>query len=490
MLNPKLTINGVDITDLIAGQIHHQSSMSAPGLITSDLDFAVRLDGSHLAELDLRGRVVLELTDGTETHRQFTGYVIKTESGDSTYTLHCTDPHQILNETSTGGAIGRGMLPGEMIYYLIADTMPESTDKKLIHTGTGGTMEDATWIFQPRRYMVVAPLPACQLPQREVKLGSVTLYIADNKGAVDDQIIATSLPDDTPVEWKEGGTRVRFFVRAEGFLDAFAKAQERLRRVVDYVSFATNFATPSYRWAGGYRFYGYDRHRIVLSVGETAWLYVRDLVPMRADRYWLRWFGPHRSGKTFAIQAVDPLLTLFESLQYVVDADEERMTNRQRSLMSAIHTLRRARQAPSTQDAAHHVFQCMEYLVTGYGPPKPDLPFSDEDLKHLRKVAGETMRTLHPASGTVSQQRWASRFNFAIGKMNEPSLREKWDIFCNTHNLTLSPADQDAIWNLRKKRNKDVHGDVTEVERNDIDRTAGILEKAIIAAIEALRHTG
>jgi hypothetical protein len=490
MLKPKLTINGVDVTDLVVGQIRRLSSMSEPGSITSDLDFATQLDGLTLAGLDLRGRIMLEYTNGTETHRQFTGYVTRTKAGDSTYTLHCTDPHQILTEATTGGTIGQGLLPGEIIYYLLADTMPESTDKKLIHTGGGGTMEDAAWIFQSRRYMVVAPFPACQLPQREVKLGSVTLYIADNKGAVDDQIIAASLDEDTPTEWKEGGTRVRFFVRAEGFLDAFAKARERLQRIVDYVSFATNFATPSYRWEDGYRFYGYDRQRIVLSVSETAWLYVRDLVPMRTDRYWLRWFGPHRRDKPFALQADDSLLILFESLRYVVDVDDDRMSSRQRSLMSAIHALRRARQAPSTQDAAHHVFQCVEYIVTGYGPQKPELPFSNEDLKHLREAANETMRTLHPTSDTESQKRWSERIAFGLGKMNEPSLRVKWNLFCSTHNLTFQPADQEAIWNLRNKRNKDVHGDIAEIARHEIDRAAGILEKAIIAAIEQLVHPG
>src|SRR5207249_1753512 len=102
---------------------------------------------------------------------------------------------------------------------------------------------------------------------------------------------------------------------AAGFMEAFELGMNRLRQLLDYVSFASNLATPCYQNAEGFRFTSYHRGRTLTAIAEPEWAYVRDT--LRNNRYWLRGFTPHRFGPPFAVEADDPILQphkLFEKM--------------------------------------------------------------------------------------------------------------------------------------------------------------------------------
>lgn len=477
---PRLKINGIEVPDLVPEGLTIEQSLGNPSTMTARL----RLQGEHLKYLDLRGLVSLEVETREGPHRVFTGYVVQGRAGDAVYVLNCIDPMRILEEQRMGGLLGEGLIPGEQIYYLLAETMPDSVDKSLLHTGVGGTVADAEWIFRLRRYMFIAPVPSCRLSAAEVRFAGAVLYTANSQGIADDQVIARGLPKNPPPEWSDGATRIRFYVHAEGFLDAFENGRARLRKLLDFLSFGANLSTPSYSLGDGYRFHDYDRDRVVVDVSETAWAYVRDIVPGRMDRFWLKWFGPHRLERPFTIRENDPLLALYPVFQPLLDADDATLTDAERPLLSAVHNLRRARHAANTLDALHHCWQCVEFLVGGY---RPSARFTKQDRKALLKVTRCVLRKRYEGYESEEQKQRLNRVEYLISQLDEPSLMGKWRTFCEEHDLQFSPEDTEFLRKMREVRNYDVHGRLTAVERDDVDRVAGILEKAVIAAVQAAR---
>jgi len=473
----RLLVNDIDFSDLLVDAVSGRSAT-----LVAMLEAALNKESSRLQYLDLRGRVILETIQGDEVVRAFTGYVVQAGEGETSYRLSGTDPRCILQDEQTGGALGRGLLPGEIIYYLIEDTMPQSADKAMIHTGVGGTVADADWVFRSRRYVFIAPFPCCTLELPEIELADATLYVADSGGSEDDQIIARGLPTDVPPEWGDGRTRVRFYVRAEGFLDAFQKGQDRLRRLVDYVSFAANLSTPSYRSGNKQQYHTFERSRIITDFSESRWAYVRDTVP-RPDRYWLRWFAPHRSQRSITLREDDPLVKLYSLFQQLMGEEDERLTRSQRALLSAIHALRRSRQAPYTLDALHHLWQCVEFLVGGNTLPEL---FTKNDRRALGKAARCLMRRRYEEGNPSERQKREKRIDNMLARLNDLPLQGKWQVFCEEHGLEFPQEDLDFLWKtMRPIRNNDVHGNTATVDRAYVDRAAVILEKAVIAAVEA-----
>lgn len=473
----KMTINGTDVSDLTLA-VESKSGLDDKTMTINSSMQAV-LDGSNsrLKTVDLRGRVVLSFVSPGSEVRQFSGYVIATNSKGTEYTIQCNDNSQILEEATMGGGFGDGLLPVEMLYYLVANTMPEATNPKNFPVSTGKSLADCDWLLQSRKYTFVAPLPACSLTSGGVKLAKAYLYTTEQGGSVDDFNIAARLPEQIPFEWKSGGTRVRIEVEAKGMLDAFEKGRERLRKMLDYLSFGMNFSTPGYEWQTQNQLFQYERKRILTDVRETSWAYVGD--SLSSNRYWLQWTPPHLKGGATKVKADDSLLGLYRVFQSLLEREDEELNSAQRSIMNACHALRQVRQAENVRDALDHVFRCMEYLLKGY---KVRAMFSEQDisavLKTIRESQSERDKNL-PESERVMR---GNRLKSLLKTVNQVPLRTTWYHFCSEHKLDFPEQDQEFLWKLRAERNENQHGRMARVKRGDIHRAASMMEKAIVAA--------
>jgi hypothetical protein len=127
----------------------------------------------------------------------------------------------------------------------------------------------------------------------------------------------------------------------------------------------------------------------------------------------------------------------------------------------------------------------MEYLVNHCTAPGK---FSDSDVRIIREAAKRIMKRLHPDASKILQRERGQILANKLGKLNDLYLFEKWRIFCGDHNLSFSKSDQELLSKVRRMRNLDVHGNWAEVNRIDIYRAAGILEKAITAAMESVHR--
>jgi len=490
----RLRAGGMDLSALVL-QYKVTSQLNEATLA----DIRLSLDGPLLAHADLRGDITLEVEHNGIWVSVFRGVVTcgaPTVDGDGQrYDLTCKGPMQLLAEYESRGAFGKGMHPTEIIYYLLMLATPRSVDKaNLPMVGGEGSLADQEWRFASRRYVFIAPLPMCRiLDDARLAVAGATLYSANGQNrSADDAYISSGLGSDAdiPLEWSEGVAWARLYVQARSFLEAFELGRERLRKVVDYLSFAANFSTPTYRTDKGYCPYPYERRRTLLDASEAAWAYVRDVVPhgmirgVGGPRYWLRWFAPHRRDEPLILKQDDSSLALCPALQHLLEAEPEHLTRTERNILSALHALRRARQAEYTLDGLHHLFQCMEFLVNTI---KVEGVFTEQDRKALRRAMVTTIDDQYGTlpRGSQEYKTRTDRIGFALSKLDEPTLKVKWDRFCTQCAATITSDDQAFLFHLRKTRNEDVHGGVATVDRSDVERGAVILEKAIAAILVA-----
>lgn len=485
-----VVINGVDVSDaLVDVQTHSYSTGST---IESTMEVLLSLDATRLAYVDLRGNVSLQVPHDGRMHTAFCGLithteVVHTDAGDACYLVKCKDFTRLFEEVKAGGGFGQGMLPPEIIYYLAAGITPDRADPSNFGVDDGKTLADLEWLFRKRRFVYIAPVPACSIDGQgvhEMKLAGAWLYTAHQPGSIDDRYIAGVIGDaeDEPREeaksWRTGETRVRLFVQATNFLEALEKGRARLRNLLDVLSFGANYATPIYGTPSSPHFFAFDRDRTLVDVRETEWAYVRDT--FGSDRYWLHWSAPHRHREPFTLRPQDPLLSLYEIFQELVEEDDERLSGKQRALLNALHSLRQVRQAEDAKDALDHVWRCMEFLMAGYSTE----PLFSKDERRMLVTAAQT--TLQEREGVEPKQLQAQmeRVQSVLNnKLNDTALRTKWKMFCQEHSLTFPPADENFLWTLRNNRNDHQHGRGTAVTRNDTERAATIMEKVLVAAV-------
>ncbi len=266
----RVLVNGVDITEAVLSWKGYNGPDENTMTIESTMRILLNGKNPQLSLIDLKGTVFIDWIKGEHVVRQYSGCVVRGNTDGGNYVLECRDAQQILDEFKIGGGFGTGLLPVEKIYYILNSSMPQHTDKKSLHMSPSKTLADADWLFAPRKYVYIAPIPSCILTRSSVELGEAHLYRTNATGYVDDFNIAETLPGNTPPEWASGRTRLRIEIEAEGFLDAFEKGREKLRKILDFVSFGINLSTPQFTWNSQVVTHDFQRKRIFVNVQETA----------------------------------------------------------------------------------------------------------------------------------------------------------------------------------------------------------------------------
>jgi hypothetical protein len=470
-----LKVNGVDVSQVVLDA--RTSSEANTGTIVSRMEAILQSDPEALKYLDLRGRVTLKVVQDGEQHPAFGGIVNFAQLDDSTYLLKCRDETQLLEEAKAGGGFGRGLLPAEIIYYIVAEVTPGGIDPRNFGI-EGGTLADTGFFSRPRRFVYIAPLPSCALKSGvgTIKMVNSWLYTVADNASADDQVIAGYEADAEL--WQKSETRVRFYIQATNFLEALEKGRVRLQRLLDVLSFGANYASPTFPTDSGLRLFTYDRSRSLVDVQETEWAFIRDTTA--ADRYWMHWSAPHRHREPFSIARQDPISSLYEIFQEITEEDEEGLSGKQRALLNALHALRQVRQSADSKDSLDHVWRCMEFLLAGYAT---DPLFSDVERKTILNAAKKALEELESGDAQRIEKQKQRLQDVINQQLNQTPLRTKWRFFCNAHLLNFPQEDDAFLWQLRRNRNDHQHGRSTTVSRWDIDRAATIMEKALVAAV-------
>lgn len=468
MLKTSLACGGQTVRSATDGHLTWGESIE-DGHYISRLSAELDPSPETLFPLDLRADVSLDVgNEGDEVSRAFSGLLQNarmTENGQ--YMVNAQDMTLRLQETKLGGTFGHGFDPLEVMYLVLSAAEGVDLDP--------ATVADLALLRTRRAFVFISPLPGvCIRGGDSVRIAAGELYVPANGMRYDDEVIADAAPDPLPPELSPEVTRVSIPVHASGFVEAIETGLARLRRVLDWLSFRCGLSTPCYLADGGWQFVEWDRADGLARINETDWVYVRDTLPMGStNRYWLRWSPPTVRDSVVNLGGTDDSRTCqtLEVLGEHLLKGEEELALDERSLLSALHFHRRARQASDRLDQLVAYWNALEFLLS-----RQSVPGLLEET-HLRDTIRQVKSCVpHPAT--------RERLVQALGRAKQASLKEKWEHFCGVHNLRLSQPDEDFLWgHMRGARNSVQHGGHLQgIKQTELDHFGCLVEKAILLA--------
>lgn len=479
----KVTLGDRDISNLIDGTLDMTAEVQ-PGAIRRKATFRVAADPNQLFMLDwaLPVTAVLDSAEGVP-ERVFSGLVERAEPDrHGGVSVSLSDPSVILHEATTGGAFGSGIAPPEILYYLVASVMPGSIDPKGFPFDQRSSLADRPELSFPRMFSFVAPLLFVEAPREPLPFLDGLVYAGSADASYDERAIASAHFKEPVEEWAEGKARIRFVVQANGFLQAFEEGLVRLRKALDVIALAANTSGAVLPGSAN-GVLGFDRSRVNNEVREPDWLFVRDNLPGRSNRHWLRWYAPHL-GRT-GLHVSEPHFREFEEfMREIAGKSDNLLTARERSLLNAIHTLRKSRQASYESDGLSLLWQAVEYLVAGF-PAEP--PVSIPIAKLLLSRCIDELEALDPKPPRAQLEEMEKHVRRCMNLVRSLPLKDKWQAACRDFGLDFSEDEDELLWKLRGARNDELHGSKSMITRSDVHRALSMVEKAVLVGVQKAR---
>lgn len=478
-------MGGLDITDLLLNEVNW--SVGGPeGRSTGSLRLVQDLD--NLKRLDWTQMLVLSVgPEDATASTLFSGLVQEVHLGqESDLHVRFSDPGQLLDEARVGGAFGSGLHPSEIIYYLLASVTPNLASPDLIAYDESGSLADRKVLFSPRIYTFIAPLPFIEPPETAVPFLDGLVYAGGTDASIDDRKIASAFENEPPNEWHEGKTRVRFQLEAEGFLSAFERGRDRLRKMLDVLSFAANYASPTVPGQPD-RIVAFSRADLNPNIQEPEWLYVRDNLPGKANRHWLRWYSSHLLNRALVLSPQAESSEFDSAWRRLVTRSADLVDGRGRALLSALHALRRSRQAPYESDSLSLLWQVMEFLCAGFDAP---IPVSKKLSAAMVKLCVAELRRAETSVTAENLRTMERHVRRGMNLVRSLPLKDKWEALCDELSIEFSAEENAVLWSLRQLRNQELHGSVAVARRGDILRALVMLEKVLIAAVNKWNGSG
>ena len=474
-----VTIGGRDITDLLIG------NLSWPvGGLDSDIDghLQIRADPERIRMIDWTQWLVVRGRVGETDTNLFSGFVDSTTRSTQSNDLQVqfADPRLLLEESYAGGAFGSGFHPSEVLYYLLASVTPDLVSPETIAYDDKSALADKTQLFLPRLYTFISPLPFLRAPDEPVNFLDGIVYRGAADASVDDRVISAAFKDHPVAAWGEGQSRIRFVLQAAGFLDAFEKGRDRLRKALDVMSLAANFSSPTMAMSSEQHLLEFSRQRLNLALTEPDWLYVRDNFPGIQNRHWIRWYSRHIRSDALSLENDSHFDAFERAFRRLATKSADRLESRERALLSAMHAMRRSRQAAYESDSLSLMWQAMEYLVAGFPAP---IPVSKRTSATILKKSIQELKAIETNVTTDELLLMEKHVRRGMNLVRSLPLKDKWDYLCSSLNLDFTDEEQNLLWALRKSRNDDLHGSTSSVRRIDILRALVMLEKAAVGAL-------
>jgi hypothetical protein len=482
------SVGGRDTSDLLGEGVQVTSGFEG-GSIRTRARASLQIDPNTLAMIDWRQPVTVR-TEGNEGGDVvlFSGFLERAtaEPGGNSINLALSDPTVVLEEGVTGGAFGSGISPAEMLFYIMAITMPENTDPKYFQTGPDSSLADQQHLFRERTFTFVAPLTVVAPPSSPIRFLDGVVYTGSLDASYDERVILGTRFKEPIEEFAAGKTRIRFALQADGFVQAFEEGLQRLRKVLDAISIASNTGAALLPAHAGGSVLNFDRIRLDHGIREPDWLFVRDHFPGQANRHWLRWYSPHVRRGELSIES--PHFKVFEQfLNVIATRSQEALTSRERALLSAVHALRRCRQASYVADALSLLWQSVEYLVAGF-PAEP--PMSKRTQRALVKRCLQEIRSIEPSAGDADMEEMEKHIRRGMNLVRSLPLKDKWNAICREFGLAFTKDEEDLLWKLRQARNDEIHGSEATTKRGDINTALAMVEKVILIGIDRARKEG
>jgi hypothetical protein len=410
--------------------------------------------------LNLHWPVTVDSGDGK---RLFRGLVVEVDLVDNAkLVLTCQDSSRYLEETRI--VYGFHNFPWQEAIFYAAKRMPEIQIQE--ENVPGLSLDKSHRIFR-----VIIPILGLGLHEKKSILG---VDLGPRDSASEDEVIIarTFTKDDGASVWNQSSTRAELTLEATYFDEAALEARRRIVSVVDWLSCILRLSILIVSNDRRLLLVPWTRDRGFASVSVGQEAYVRDLSrsPAKACLY------------GFLVNKGDPVLSVSGNdldgyskasgqLFRLIEEDSDAA----RRFWSALHWLRRAREAADHRDRLIDLWITLEFL-TGQESSSRLCTSTQVDVlsRHLNEKAIEL--------GVRDPDLAERRFRNSI---NQPTLQERFDATVSSvvTPIHVDKRERKVVWDrLRKARNDLEHGRAdTNIALEDLDVMDQMLSKMIWA---------
>ena len=161
-----------------------------------------------------------------------------------------------------------------------------------------------------------------------------------------------------------------------------------------------------------------------------------------------------------------------EQLQALFQKEFNSLSDKERSVMHALHWLRWARDEDTETNKLMYLWNTIEFLCAASKAPRL---FSKEERESISKLTCGIISDSDP-----SKERKLDRLQWLVSDLNNPSIRLKLEALVQIEGIAISEKEWALIKLSREKRNDLIHGksDV-HFSENDATKLSFIVSKII-----------
>ncbi len=393
---------------------------------------------TNLLEVDYNDELQLDVDIGQGPESVFDGITdtVRYQSGNE-INLVCRSYASILENTKLQGLEMR-MEPRASLYYLLRSCgWPENK----VHAD--GVSDSQKISF----YLVLIPLANIR-SEHPFSIGDVTIAQLDQEQKKILKSLNLESNPNYPV-WKEDIVWARVYTPALHIFEAQVIAIEKIDKAIDILSNVKSDSRPFYLSKNGKTPVSWNRMDRLHRVARDPWVYIQNVVTKEYI------FGNIQYLAVSNVLAVNSALTSrleseTEAIQILLQRSSQELSNKERSIISALHWLRRARDEGKDIDKLIYLWNAIEFLCAPVSIP---VLFSKGEIDSVTKLSQSSI-----SSQDIAKKTKLKRLGDLIANLNDPSLLYKLEYLINKENIEVSKEEWSLINKSRTKRNSLFHG--------------------------------
>ncbi|MCX6008032.1 MAG: hypothetical protein NTZ34_12345 [Chloroflexi bacterium] len=395
---------------------------------------------ANLFEVDYNDELQLYVDIGQGPESVFDGIIdtVRYESGNE-INLVCRSYASILENTKLQGFKMR-MDPRAILYYLLRSSgWPE--DKVHIDGVSDSKRIGLYYVFIP-----LANIRS----EYPFSIGDVTIAQLDQEQKKILKSLDLESDPNYPV-WKDDVVWAQVYTPALHIFGAQVIAMEKIDKAIDILSDVKSNSRPVYFSKAGKTPVSWNRMDRLHCVTRDPWVYIKNVVTKEYI------FGNTQYLAVSNVLAVNSALisrleSETEAIQILFQRSSQKLSKRERSIISALHWLRRARDEGKGLDKLIYLWNAIEFLCAPISIPAL---FSKEEIDSITKLSKSSM-----SPHDVDNEKKFKRLSDLIANLNDPSLLYKLEYLINSdrENIEVSKEEWSLINKSRTKRNSLFHG--------------------------------
>jgi len=415
-------------------------------------DVVLRFNMLDPSLLDLYWPIIIDNVQGPR-QRVFYGLTIQTHVID-TDKLHltCEDASRYLKEHTSSTAFNNFPVP-EVFFYLGRGVRGISTPEE--------NVEGLSIKKNSRSFRVTMPVVNVVLPTELFVLG-IKLRPRGQTLEDDKKIDKSNLSSD----WRNACVWAEVVVEAVYFDEAAEKARKLIIRAVDLLNYFLRLSIQGAKIGNKPLIVPWNRDRAFVHVLLGRQAHVRDLSEARWKSY------THdfevKIGEEKAMLSTQDMKS-YSSLKAMFESIGDTATSRR--LSSAMHWLRRGREASDPRDRLLDLWITLEFLTSETLADKTLTSTQIVDLSQALHIKAKELK-LEDADRIVEL------FNSVI---NNPPLKNKFERLVADNSIPITDKERDIVWGpLRENRNDLEHGRKFDVDPQNLDVMEQMLSRIIL----------